>query len=562
MIGVCSSARGLAAALLLAAAATLLRVAAPAAADTGQSGLSYISTGTWTVDPANARVHVALAVTATSHAVDTGGRRYYFSGLALTLPPSTAAFAATDLDGDSLPVTVNATTASGVGVEVAFEQRLYSGQSVSFGFTFDLVDAGGSTDRDLRIGHDVVSFPVTAFGSPSTPGSSVSVVFPAGFTATEQFGALTGATDRSDQTVFSSGIVPDATALDAWFSASRNVPDADFLTTGIALGPIPVTLRYWADDPAWASQVSGILSSGYPILRQLIGLGDPAIRSLTVEETTTQGIGGFSGEYDPASGTVKVSYFADPVVVLHEAAHMWFNANLTSDRWIEEGFASYYAEAAILKLGLPDHSPTLSAQLLGVAAPLNEWTSSGLPNTATEAYFYGASLQMARDVAAAAGMDGLRQAWTMAASHQSPYPGTEAQGSGSAATGPTDWRRLLDYLELATGQTFTAIWRHWVVSPSQAAQLDDRDVTRAQYKSMQVLVGWDLPPDIRQAMGAWISGRRGCFWARSPRSSTTGSRSRRPRLSRTCHLRGRSGQPFRRRGRPRRLRRRRASCRP
>ena len=72
-------ARALVAAALVAAAATLLRGAAPAPVAAAQSGLSYTSVATWTVDPAMGRVHVALQVTATSHAAGTDGRRYFFS---------------------------------------------------------------------------------------------------------------------------------------------------------------------------------------------------------------------------------------------------------------------------------------------------------------------------------------------------------------------------------------------------------------------------------------------------------------------------------------------------
>jgi hypothetical protein len=177
--GVGRFARGLAAAALIAAAATLLRGAAPAEA--AQSGLAYTSVATWTADPILGRVHVVLNIRATSHAADSGGRRYYFPGLQLILPVSTADYVASDDTGRPLVVTETAGTQSGVAVSVAFRQRLYSGQSVSFSLDFDVVDMGGSTDRDLRIGQDVMSFPVSAFGSPGAPGGSVTVVFPPGF---------------------------------------------------------------------------------------------------------------------------------------------------------------------------------------------------------------------------------------------------------------------------------------------------------------------------------------------------------------------------------------------
>jgi hypothetical protein len=500
------SARGIAAAALIAIAATFLRGAAPPPVDGAQTDLSYTSAAVWTVDPAHGRVHVLLNVNATSHAADSGGRRYFYPGLQLTLPLSTAEYAALDGNGQSLPLSVIATTPSGVVVNVGFRQPLYSGQSGAFELKFDLVDRGGSTDRDLRIGQDIVSFPVSAFGSPGASGGSVTVVFPADLIVQEQFGALATSTDSFGQTVFSSGPVADSTALNAWFTASRTVPASDFRVLQVVVGPIDATLRYWADDPGWADQVARVLQSGYPVLSELIGLGDPASKSLTIEEATTQGIGGFSGEYDPAASMVRVSYFADPIVVLHEVAHMWFNNDLASGRWIDEGFASFYAEQAVLRLGLPDHAPALSTSLMRAAIPLNDWTDAGAPGTPTEAYLYGASLAAVRQIAALAGTDGLRKVWAEAQAGTNAYP---QPGANSAVLqgGVTEWRRLLDLLEQTTGQSYTAIWRQWVVTSAEAATLHDRDSARADYASTEAAAGgWILPPDAQSAMSGWDFG--------------------------------------------------------
>jgi hypothetical protein len=493
-------ARVLVAAAFIAGAAAFWRATAPAPVEAAQSGLSYSSVATWTVDPTFGSVHVDLEITATSNTVNSDGRRYYYPGLQLTLPLSTANYVAFDAKGQSLPVTVTAGEPSGVVVYVPFRQRLYSGQSVSFELKFDLVDMGGSTDRDLRIGQDIVSFPVSAFGSVGTPGGWVTVVFPAGFIVQEQFGDLTSSVNSAGATIFSSGPVPDATALNAWFIASRTMPDADFRVEQLTLGPLHVTLRYWSDDPGWADQVARVLQAGYPLLRAMIGLGDPTTKTLTIEEATTQGIDGFSGEYDPATSLARVSYFADPVVILHEVAHMWFNDALASDRWIDEGFASFYAEQAVLQLGLPDHAPALSASLMPAAIPLNDWVAAGTPDTATEAYLYGASLEVARRIVAIAGMDGMRQVWVAARAGTPAYAGSSDQAAGVVVT----WRSLLDYLEQTTGRSYTAIWQQWVVTPSQAALLSDRDSARADYAATQAAAGgWLLEPDIRAAMGDW-----------------------------------------------------------
>jgi hypothetical protein len=537
----------LAVALVLAAAAW--QGLWPAPVQAAQSGLSYISIGTWTPDMGAGRVHVSLRILATSHAQDDGSRRYYFPGLQLTLPASTSDFAATDDQGVALPVRVMASSPYGVVVYATFRQRLYAGQTGSLNFDFDLVDPGGSTDRDLHIGRDLASFPVTAFGSPGAAGSSVTVVFPAGYSVQEQFGNLTSKVGLNGETVYTTGQVEDATEVNAWFTASRFDPSADHEVRFVTVAPLQVALRYWADDPGWADQVERILLAGYPILREMIGRGDPRIRSLTLEESTIQGIGGFSGEYDSSAGVIRISYFADPMVILHELAHLWFDNVLASDRWINEGFASYYAEQTILELGLPDHAPTLSGALMAAAVPLNDWVAAGDPGSAREAYLYAASLRAAKEIAGTVGLTRLRQVWNWARSGAGPYdeppapappggssgppvaspaPGasespsegptpTATPTSPSAAyasppppvpTGPVapalDWRRLLDYLDQASGASLADVFERWVVTPEQSRLLSQRDRALSDYRqTVDLAAGWQMPPDVTLAMTNW-----------------------------------------------------------
>ena len=43
--------------------------------------------------------------------------------------------------------------------------------------------------------------------------------------------------------------------------------------------------------------------------------------------------------------------------MLHEAAHAWFNGGFVADRWMAEGFASYYASRAGLRVAVVDRGP-------------------------------------------------------------------------------------------------------------------------------------------------------------------------------------------------------------
>lgn len=499
--------RILACAVVLAGAASLYQAAAPAPTAAVQSDLSYTSNSTWTADPVAARVHVQAYVTVTSDTVDSPDRQYFYDRIQLTLPASSTGYTARSAVGNPLPLTVESVNDSGVTVYVYLGQRLYSGQTTSFGLYFDLVDKGGSTDRDLRIGYNLMSFPVSAFGSPGTPGSSVTVVFPAGFTVQEEFGGLTRSVFGSGEVVFSSGPLDNSADLNAWFTAVQPVPASDFRTRAVTIGPLRVTLRYWVDDPGWADQVERVMRAGYPVLAQMIGLGDPIKTTVTVEEASTQETVGFSGAYDQDTGGIQVSYFADPFVILHEVAHMWFNDDLVSERWIQEGFASYYADQAVAALGYTNHAPVLTDRLMGSAVPLNDWSLAGEPNSVTDAYLYAATLDVARQIAAEAGQDGLRKIWQAARAGQAAYQPARGAPDEILARRAPDWRRFLDLLEQTTGRSFEVIWQKWVTNASQVSLLQQRATVLSEYSSVERAAStWNLPAEIRRALDDWQFG--------------------------------------------------------
>ena len=490
-------------ALFLAVAASLLGVA-PGRAVAVQSDLSFVSDSTWTADPVAARVHVLAVVTVTSHSGDSGGRHTYYDRVQLTLPPSSADFSAASLTGDRLPVTLESSTASSVIVLVGLDERLYSDQSELFSLRFDLVDAGGSTDRDLRLGSSLMSFPVWAFGSPGTPGSTVTVAFPPNFAVQQEFGGMSRSVYPSGQVVFTSGVLDDSTELSAWFTAVKPVPASAYRVRLLAIGPLEMVLRYWPDDPGWADQVERVMRTGYPVLRAMIGLGDPDASVLTVEEASSPEIGGYSGSYDSATGTIQISYLADPFVILHEVAHLWFNSGLVSDRWVQEGFASFYAEQVVDSLGYVDRAPVVTDQMRLAAIPLNDWVTESDPDSATSAYEYGASLQVARQIAAQAGEAGLQSVWLAARSGTAAYQPLYGAQTEAFPGGVISWRQLLDLLERKTGTSYGYIWQQWVVDRAQAQLLPQRSTALADYAEAQIAAGsWNLPPEIRRALDEW-----------------------------------------------------------
>jgi hypothetical protein len=496
-------------ALLLVATASLWQAATPPTVAATQDRLSYVSSSTWLADPANGRVQVTALVTATSHTLNAGDRHDFYDRIQLTLPLRAVHIRATTLSGAVLAATVQAITGSNTIVSVDLGQRLYSEQSMAFDVMFDLVDSGGSSDRTFRIGKNLMSFPVAAFGSPETPGGTVTVEFPPGFTVTEALGDMTRTVYGSGEVVFASGVLDAPTQLLAIFTAVQPVPASDMRVRYIRIGPLFVGLRYWVDDIGWADEVERVLRAGYPVLRDMIGLGDPAKTTFTIEEASSQAMGGFSGSYDEVSGQAQVGYLALPYVILHETVHLWFNNGLVSDRWVQEGFAAYYAEQAVNLLGFTAQGvPLLTPRVRLAAVPLNDWVAPGEPSSAQDYYLYGASLEVAGQIADLAGEDGLRRVWRAAAADRSAYQPVNSSQLETAVEPATDWRRLLDLLEQATGKSFAPIWRLWVMDANQTSLLQQRDTTRAAYADAVATAGsWDLPPEVRRALDSWQFGR-------------------------------------------------------
>jgi hypothetical protein len=369
-------------------------------------------------------------------------------------------------------------------------QRLYGGKSATYRLLFDIVDKGGTSTRSVRIGGSLVRFPVWAYATSATSGSTVRVVFPAGFEIASSTGQLPDpVTDADGRIIFQTGKLKAPLTFYAYLVADR--PGRTVVTAlDASVGGIPVELstERWADDGAWSKRVGGLFARALPLLSERTGLPWTLEGGLRVRETNGRSNGGYAGLFDPAAGTVEVAFDASDEVVLHEAAHAWFNGALLADRWANEGFASYYARdiAPALKVKVRSSSDALTPELEAARIPLNAWGDPGDADRSTEDYGYAASLALAREIAERAGSDDLRAVWEAA-----------------AATRP-DWRGLLDLLEEQTGRSFEDLWRTWVARDADLALLDARAAAQARHADLRAAAGdWVLPELIQGAMRAW-----------------------------------------------------------
>jgi hypothetical protein len=488
-----------------------VRAAAPA--------LTLVTATTYEVRPDEARVVVTVRITATNTLKDTLTRRYFFDQGFLSVQPGTSNFALSAATG-SPRVAVSSRSADGVLLRLRFGSRIAAGKSLDLTLTYDLADPGGEPDRPIRISPSLVLFQAWAYASPETPGSSVEVRVPDGYTVALGRGPLSGPdVDAAGWQVYSSGVLTTPLTFVADVTADRPGGYVDERRAAAVGAESAVLLfRAWPDDPAWLGRVRDLVLQGLPVIAEETGLAWPYDGPLTFTETFVRTSGGYAALFDPAAGLAQIGYAASPGVVLHEAAHAWFNGGLVADRWIAEAFASFYAERAATRLGLEIDAPDLADAPPGLAFQLNTWDAAGAATATEDAFGFAASLVLAREIATLVGDEALRATWQAAAAGEPAYqPETAAGGVGAGGldaivpeTGaaPPDWRALLDLLEAnaepAVDGDLERLWRRWVLRPADAPLLDQRAEAREAYAStVAVAAPWRLPRSIRDALRAW-----------------------------------------------------------
>lgn len=513
--------RRLAIVLLALVAATGLLVAPGGAAEVRAAtpGLTIVTSARYDVQPDAHRVRVTLDMTLTNRLSDTKTKRYYFDHAILAVLPGVSGLKASWGGSGTPRAKTSKVTSTYTLVRIDLAQRLYSHKTAAIKLVFDLLDKGGAAGRTVRIGSSLVSFPVWAYATEATAGSTVRVVFPAGYNVEVQAGAIPSPTkDASGRIVFQTAKLDKPLSFFAFLVADRPGSYAE-RTVKASVGDVPVdlTIRGWVEDTGWSTRVGGLVGRALPLLSERIGLPWPRDGGLVVHETISRSTGGYAGLFDPAKGQIEVAYDAGDDVVLHEAAHTWFNGGLLADRWANEAFASYYGleAAAALKLTLKAGTDTITPAMEAARIPLNAWGAIGAVDKTSEDYAYAASLALARAIAKRAGPDDLTAVWADAAAgigaYQPPPAGAAAISGVGATTalpetvdGAPDWRGLLDLLDEQGTASYDDLWREWVARDDDLALLDARAAARARYDAVVAAAGdWQLPRVVRDALRAW-----------------------------------------------------------
>jgi hypothetical protein len=494
-------------AALVALVAAVLLLALPGLAGpvlAATDDLRIQADATYIVDPGAGTVGVTIDVRATNEkpdAVTTIGRtRYYYTEVVLPVQDEAVGIAARDSRGS-----LRTTTAQRDGyklVTIRFRSAIYYRESAALTLAYDLPGGAPRSPGDIRVGRAFVSFYLWAFGDDGQ--GSVRAVIPAGFSVATYGDALT-VTSKDGSTVLTASAI--AKPYD-WSASVDAANDAALSESRISLGSgLQLVVRAWPEDPVWQSTVSSILKRGVPALQSAVGLAWPVEGDLTVTEVQRLALEGYAGLYHTDTDTIEISEDLDPLTILHEATHAWFNDALFAERWIDEGLADTYGARALPRVGEAAQSPETPSRTDPGFVPLDAWAFPGrIADTETdqrEAYGYNAAWWLVDRIVGEIGEARMRAVFSAADGNRIAYVGS---GAAETVAAGDDWRRFLDLLEQVGGSTqATSLFRQWVVTADQQPLLDQRQDARAAYAALQAEAGagWGQPYLIRGALSAW-----------------------------------------------------------
>jgi hypothetical protein len=471
----------------------------PAAAGTAAAvdGLDVATAATYVLDPAARRVRVSVDVTVVNRLSDTLGLRYYYPGVNLAIQPEAASIAASQ-DG----VRDQTTTAPRTGyrlLSVEFSSRLYAGAAAHVQLSYVLPAGAPRSTSSVRVGAAYSTFVAWAFGDRGT----VEVDVPSAFEVTTSGGTLAQSSRGDGTHVLTASVAAPGTWY-AWIDARD---DAALTSQTLHLpGNEQVVVRAWPEDAVWRQRVARELSRGIPVLLKEIDLPWPVDGRLTVIEVSGTLLEGYAGFYSAGTHEITISENLDPLTIVHEASHAWFNASLFTDRWITEGLANEYASRTLKATGLSPANPGDARTSASVAFPLDTWGPPAPIKTSTqdarEQWAYDASWTVIREVVAEVGVTGMAKVFAAAAADATAYAGA---GPPEKSTLPNDWRRFVDLAEEVGGGTGIAqMIAPWALTPSDRAELVPRAAARTAYHSLVAAdAGWAAPAVVRMDLDGW-----------------------------------------------------------
>jgi hypothetical protein len=456
---------------------------------------------TYSVDPNAGLVHVAVAYALTNNKPGSATILYFYRTLNLGVQADARSVRAADSVGSLAVSAVH--HASYTEVTLRLRANLYYQRTTAFTLRYDLVGGKPRSDTPVRVGQAFVTFGVWAFGDDGE--GSVEVRMPPGFTTSVEGDDLTTKASSSGAVLKASPSKPSS-----FFAVVSGEDRAAFDAHHLSMpGGVGIVVLSWPEDKRWEQSVSRTLVGGFPKLQELVGLDWPVTHDLTVREQYTPSLEGYAGLFFVADQRIDVSEDIDPVTILHEASHAWFNDHLFDARWIYEGLAEEYAWQVLTATG-GDAQPIPKAPTPSDpgSQPLTTWTFPQVirdqDTSDSEEYGYKASFWVMHQIVRAVGVDQMRKAFAAADQNVTAYPGA---GAPETVAATDDWRRFLDLVEPIEGTdpaSVEAAMRDVVTSPAAAQSLANRAEARTTYRALVAAGdGWAPPLFVRELMASW-----------------------------------------------------------
>jgi hypothetical protein len=456
---------------------------------------------TYTLDPTEGRVHVAIKVTETNLKPNSAQFVHYFVAFGFALQSEATSVR---VSGGSAARVTNDQRDGYVRATVHLSQPLYYPKSTTFTLSYDLVGGKPRSETPTRAGEAFATFGVWAWGDAGR--GVVEVRTPNGYDTTYVGDAMQVTSSATTGTILRAR-PEDPSSFFAIVTAENGHA---YTETQLSLeGGVDIVVQSWPEDQRWKTTVTGTLRDAMPELRTLIGLDWPVAHDLGVRERYTPDLEGYAGFFLTAEERIEVSEDLDENVIVHEASHAWFNDSLFLERWIYEGLAEEYAWRALVAVGRDAGD---AAEKPDPGDPgfidLEAWTHPGVIDDQEtgdrERYGYQAAYWVIHALTQAAGLDQMREAFKRADASLTAYPGADAPETVVAGD---SWRRLLDLterLDAPDSSNVDKVFRDFVLAAGDEAALNERTTARTAYRALlEAGDGWLPGWYVRGRMGDW-----------------------------------------------------------
>ena len=456
---------------------------------------------TYTLDPAAGRVHVVIQYQVTDLKPDTAQFVYFYTGYRFAIQLEARSIRASDSAGALSLETQN--RSNYIELTVDFRKDIYYRDTAKFSVRYDLVGGLPRSASSIRIGKAFATWGVWAWGDDGR--GSVVVNLPKGYNGTTDGDQLSKTSSGGAETLRATPASPET-----FFAIVSAENPLAYTQDRLSLaGGVEIVVMAWPEDTRWDDTVGHTLRTAMPKLRELIGLPWPVSHDLNVRERYTPALEGYAGVFFTEQQRIDVSEDLDPVVIVHETSHAWFNDSLFVERWIYEGLAQEYAWRVQRAVGGEDGGLPARPNVGDPGfIPLEQWTFPEVIRDQhtddTERYGYDASFWIMHRVVDAVGVEQMRAAFAAADAHTTAYPGA---GTPEKVSGTNGWKRFLDLVESLDGNDSTEIERSvrdLVLLSTSTADLDERAAARTAYRELLAAGdGWLPGWYVRKPMGEW-----------------------------------------------------------